>query len=65
VNDERGTAEGTGTDEDGDQHTGTHSTADGGSEFGITDDDMERIHSFLAKQRYHRSVDDLRPSSKR
>lgn len=32
-------------------------------ECGITDDDMERIATFLEKSRYERSVDDLRPSS--
>ena len=31
------------------------------SAVGITDEDMEQIHSFLAKRRHQRSVDDLRP----
>lgn len=34
-------------------------------EFGITDEDLEQIQSYLQKQAHLRSVDDLRPSSKK
>ena len=33
--------------------------------YGITEDDMARIEKYLQKESYVRTVDDLRPSSKR
>lgn len=33
-------------------------------EFGITDEDLAQIESYLQKQAHVRTVDDLRPSSK-
>jgi len=68
VNDEQATADGSPVERDGEQHRrGEESTDEPAleSEFGITDEDMKQIRSFLAKQSHLRSVDDLRPSSKR
>ena len=35
------------------------------TEHGITDEDMERIAAFLEMPQYERTVDDLRPLSKK
>ncbi|WP_089669632.1 hypothetical protein [Halobacterium jilantaiense] len=53
------------THDDENRHGGRSAdrTACDSSDLGITDEDMARIRSFLAKQRHDRTVDDLRPST--
>lgn len=69
MNDEPATAEGSPVERDGEQdrrgEESSDESAPDSAEFGITNEDMKQIRSFLAKQSHLRSVDDLRPSSKR
>lgn len=70
MNNEQATADGRSVERDSEgerrgEREAVESASDSATEFGITDEDMEQIRSFLAKQRHRRSVDDLRPSSKR